>query len=273
MTHKDEPMTFTIPSHGGREPLTIQVHPSAQQDTDQGKAETNTGFVMWPSAVMLSYHLSQNPSIVLKDTLEGDVLELGSGCGLAGLTAAALLQDGNRNDKVIFTDYNPSVLDNLKRNIELNDFETDHEVLGLDWFDQLDDDGEAKQDLTDTDPASWVDMRGQEHHQSRLILGADLLVCSNDADLVAATIDNALLQGGQAIIMGPDASKRFGVMNFADACQNLGLQVEVHEDLLMMNGDDVHLRQQLELGGYNQRSSTYGHDFTMFAIEKPLQTA
>ena len=61
-----------------------------------------TGFVMWPSAVMLSRWLARNPSIVLggrgggaaeaSAAAEGDILELGAGCGLVGLTAAALLR-------------------------------------------------------------------------------------------------------------------------------------------------------------------------------------
>ena len=35
----------------------------------------------------------------------------------AGLTAAILLENEGSTDKVIFTDYNPSVLNNLRKNV------------------------------------------------------------------------------------------------------------------------------------------------------------
>ena len=33
------------------------------------------------------------------------------------------------------------------------------------------------------------------------------------------------------------------------------------------------LMDELELGGYNQRAATLGHDFTMFTIDKPIKSA
>ena len=286
---------------------------------------------MWPSAVMLSHYLSKNPSIVLGDdtTPDGDVMELGAGCGLVGLTAATLLQNNDNNsnndatkndddddednnvdgkeggsntngsssqDKVIFTDYNPAVLENLQRNVELNDFDVDHQVFGLDWFDQVqeeekssygdDDDVGVKEEVEEVtnkqegggeekSDDTWVDIDGKSHAQVRLILGADLLVCTNDANLVASTIDSALLDGGSAFILGADEYARFGVRDFPDACRSLGLKVTVQEDLLYDSNFFVaeeHM-DELELGGYNQRASTMGHDFTMFTVSKPIASS
>ena len=303
----DTTLTFSIPSFTSADPHKILLNQAANADEDQGLNETNTGFVMWPSAVMLSHHISKNPSIVLKDETspEGDVMELGAGCGLVGLLAATLLQNhssdnekgGNctNEDKVIFTDYNPVVLENLQKNVELNDFDVDHMVLGLDWFDQevhqeqqaqqqqQSDDGSdtttGDGDESNISASTWIDVEGNEHAQVRLILGADLLVCTNDADLVASTIDSALVDGGKAFILGADQYTRFGVQNFADACRQLGLQVTVEEDLLETNfaaqevdGEMQHdqLMEELELGGYNQRASTMAHDFTFFKITKPI---
>ena len=48
----------------------------------QANNETNTGFVIWPSALILAHHLvNKSPHLVLgtDDDLEGDILELGAG--------------------------------------------------------------------------------------------------------------------------------------------------------------------------------------------------
>jgi len=302
MSNDNNTLTFSIPSFTSEDPHKILLHQATNADEDQGLSETNTGFVMWPSAVMLSHHISKNPSIVLGDdnSPDGDVMELGAGCGLVGLTAATLLQnhtDEDNDDKVIFTDYNPVVLENLQKNIDLNDFDVDHKVLGLDWFDQeehqeqqqqqsddgSDTTGEETTTNTTTTTTTWVDVEGNEHAQVRLILGADLIVCTNDADLVASTIDSALIDGGKAFILGADQYTRFGVQNFPDACRQLGLKVVVHEDLLETNfaiAEEVdgevqqeQLMEELELGGYNQRAATMAHDFTFFHITKPIAKA
>ena len=301
MSNDNNTLTFSIPSFTSEDPHKILLHQATNADEDQGLSETNTGFVMWPSAVMLSHHISKNPSIVLgdDDSPDGDVMELGAGCGLVGLTAATLLQnhtDEDNDDKVIFTDYNPVVLENLQKNIDLNDFDVDHKVLGLDWFDQEEHQEQQQQQSDDgsdttgeetttntTTTTTWVDVEGNEHAKVRLILGADLIVCTNDADLVASTIDSALIDGGKAFILGADQYTRFGVQNFPDACRQLGLKVTVHEDLLETNfavAEEVdgevqqeQLMEELELGGYNQRAATMAHDFTFFHITKPIAKA
>jgi predicted nicotinamide N-methyase len=262
-------LTFTIPPGDDNESpqLKIKVHQATTDDNDQGENQTNTGFVMWPASVLLAHHLSKNPRIWRGDDApSGDIMELGAGCGLAGLTVAALLQseDPGNNDMVTFTDYNPAVLENLRRNILLNEFDVAHEVFGLDWFDQ--------QSTGDT----WVDTEGISHGQFRLILGADLIVCTNDADLVATSIDSSLMKGGVAIILGACADRRFGISDFPEACRSLGLLVTVEENMLEAReraGGDGNGSQQLmndlELSGQNQRQSAHG-DFTMFTITKPI---
>lgn len=77
-------LTFSIPSSGGEDPLKIKLHQATDDDDDQGENETNTGFVMWPSAVMLAHHITKHESIILGDDTrpDGDIMELGAGCGL-----------------------------------------------------------------------------------------------------------------------------------------------------------------------------------------------
>jgi hypothetical protein len=121
-------------------------------------------------------------------------------------------------------------------------------------------------------------MDGALHSQCRLIIGADLIVCSNDAALVASTINCALLEGGQAIILGADKYTRFGVCSFPEACRDLGLLVTVQEDMLeSRNNDNVDdiastclLMDTLVVGGYHRGSQSYGYDFTLFTINKPI---
>jgi predicted nicotinamide N-methyase len=274
-------MTFSIPSGGdddgddyGRNlPLTIHLRQATDGDANQGDNQTNTGFVIWPAAVMLAHYLTENPILVLSDDTRphGDIMELGAGCGLAGLAAAMLLDKRNHQerkekrivnqDRVIFTDYNPACLENLRLNVLLNNLDSSHEVLGLDWFDQLPSD------------RAWLDMNGASHARCRLILGADLIVCTNDADLVAATIDCALIEGGMAIILGADRYARFGVSSFPRACRSRGLTVKVDEDILESREDDIGKRllvDALELGGYRNGKSSSVYDFTMFTINKPI---
>ena len=337
----DHCLTFSIPSGGGGGgndadnenstpsnqssfPLTIHLHQATNIDTDQGENETNTGFVMWPAAVMLAHYLNSHPIIVLSDSSRprGNIMELGSGCGLAGLTAARMLDERglrvqqqqqqqqqqesssslvalaavcvNINDRVIFTDYNPACLVNLRRNMILNKLNSIHEVLGLDWFDQKmtpllqvskgigssssSSSSNDNNNENNNNNNTWIDMDGALHSQCRLIIGADLIVCSNDAALVASTINCALLEGGQAIILGADKYTRFGVCSFPKACRDLGLLVTIQEDMLeSRNNDNVDdiastrlLMDTLELGGYHRGSQSYGYDFTLFTINKPI---
>lgn len=290
-------------------PLTIHLHQATNLDNDQGENETNTGFVIWPAAVMLAHYLNSHPIIVLSDVSrpEGNIMELGSGCGLAGLTAARMLDERNLrvqqqqlssssssspdyNDRVIFTDYNPACLVNLRRNMVLNNLNSIHEVLGLDWFDQTTSHvskgssiGSSSSSSSNNDNNNnnntWIDMDGALHSQCRLIIGADLIVCDNDATLVAVTINCALLEGGQAIILGADKYTRFGVSSFPEACRNLGLLVTIHEDMLVSRNNDTtidniantrSLMDTLVVGGYHRGSQSYGYDFTLFTINKPI---
>ena len=193
-------------------------------------AQHDTGFVMWPASVVLARWMALNPSILHECAAQGaDVLEIGAGCGLVGLTAATLLQQQQppttmKQGNLIFSDYNPTVLENLQQNIRLNDHldASTIRVVGLDFFDQDD----------PTLVNEWVDMQGIRQPQVQLVLGADVLAYTNDAVNVARTLWKTLAQGGQALVVTPDEGLRFGVQEFPTACRNLGLHVTVVENLL-----------------------------------------
>lgn len=62
------------------------------------------------------------------DVVDKDVLELGSGTGLAGLVCAKM---GAR--QVVMTDYHPVVIENANINIGLNNLQENAICVNLDW--------------------------------------------------------------------------------------------------------------------------------------------
>lgn len=325
------PLVFSMPQVDQAKDLQILIDQEAGVDEAHGTDEHNTGFVMWPAAVVLSRWIANNPSIVF-DCLAAetsatgcdgaDILELGAGCGLVGLTAAALLrqhqgqQEGGKEQEnggvdsnssvVIMTDFNETVLELLGRNAHLNDLSNCTSVVGLDFFDQpssnTDDcpygykgssGNEAETDADDSGERNyWVDLKGEKHPQVGLILAADIIVYSNDAELVADTIQNALVGGGKALLLGGDENHRFGVAGFEDACRKVGLNVETSTMLCVPSAEDAEdgttplpstltleeqqaqtlLTHDLEQsGGYNMCHA--GYNLTMFTIDKPITAA
>lgn len=288
-----------------RQSLEIMMHRASDDNDDplfqDNEEDTmhNTGLILWPSSAMLARYLAHNPSILYD--CQGDILELGAGCGLVGLTAARLLQIhreeeqhegtiGNKHretdeggieedafSSVIMTDYSPEARENLIRNARLNNVQNFSSIAGLDFFDQGPDetDGTAGENhLGTSELDTWMDMDGNQQPQVNLILGADLIAYSNDGALVASTLHSVLADGGQAYIMGPDARYRFGLAGFPDACRGVGLEVE-EEDMCSQDNVDGseseggHFFQDIrQTGGYRIES---GYDFTMFTISKPCK--
>mmetsp|Transcript_30183 Transcript_30183/g.43866 ORF Transcript_30183/g.43866 Transcript_30183/m.43866 type:complete len:490 (-) Transcript_30183:233-1702(-) len=311
------PLVFELPQDKlpqEEEELKVLIHLPTDDETEQH----DTGFVMWPSAVALSRWITKNPSVVLNagaacnatnGGVGGGILELGAGCGLVGLTAATLLRqqlelttqeeeeekqhdgDSYEGGTLFLTDYNPTCLENLIRNIRLNDLGKKTEsgrttsptvVVGLDFFDQLPEEEAAalqlevfnnNQNLSSEDQY-WLDMDGTQRPQVSLILASDVMAYSNDADLVANTIMTALVEGGRAILVSPSIG-RFGVEDFPECCRNVGLDVEVtrlesdhdSEESNLTEEEQDTLVQELESACVGFKEN---YKFTMFTIDKPI---
>lgn len=261
-----DPLAFSMPGGAEDSEVKIRLYETDENSDDEGEYH-HTGFVMWPSAVMLSRYITQHPSIIVEE--KGDILEIGAGCGLVGLTAAALLNQQKTpegtggNSKVMITDYDPAVIDNIKRNIRLNELEG-ADGVGLDFFDQKPED----------ENKFWIDTKGNHQPQVPLILGADLMAYSNDASLVANTIQCALIEGGKALIYSPNKSYRFGVGDFPEACHELGLNVEETDHEPVSSSSNQLLLEELERSGYDKdRNGAHHYDFTMFTVTKPIKTS
>jgi predicted nicotinamide N-methyase len=291
------PLVFGIPQNQNsnqQEPtknLEIMVHTI----TSEKETETHdVGYVMWPSSVMLARMITENPKLVL-DHATSCVLELGAGCGLVGLTAATLLKQHNEEESkedevidddiidssssVIFTDYLPEILENIERNILLNDLNVHctTKVAGLDFFDQPgNDDSEY-----DSSQPNWIDMAGQKRSQVSLILAADVLCYSNDATNVANTIYAGLIDGGKAIVVSADDNKRFGVAGFPDACRNAGLEIDVTRsnssvDSSRSSSSSNNSEKDAELLDHDLEQTIGYRDqnykFLIFTITKPISS-
>ncbi|CAH1258876.1 EEF2KMT [Branchiostoma lanceolatum] len=110
-----------------------------------------TGFVVWPAAMILSQHLVSHREQVRT----GRVLEVGAGAGLPGLVAAALSQDPSG---VVMTDYVEEAVDLMDMNIAetFGDDNKRPKAAIMDW---------------DDDPSVL-----QEHHGTfDVIIGSDVV--------------------------------------------------------------------------------------------------
>jgi predicted nicotinamide N-methyase len=197
------------------------------------------------------------------------ILELGSGCGLVGIVAARLLvqqqqqqevtvisassssptpqqQRQQKQPLVLLTDYNRTVLQNLQRNIILNDVQNVASVVGLDFStiqqrpqnDDDDDDDETSTTPTVVATNGWHDMDGHVHDPVDWILAADVICQPSDAVAVARTIDALLVPGGTALLVSATARHRFGVDRLVDECAMFPNLTVRWTDLVLDANDD-----------------------------------
>jgi predicted nicotinamide N-methyase len=218
------------------------------QVVDRQSAQKDVGFVLWPAAVVLSQWLTRNASV-----LDGTVLELGAGCGLVGLVAGRLIQAKGNNSRVLLTDFNRVVLDNLSLNIRLNDLQDCCESVGLDFY------------MKSIDGTGWVDLDGTTRTQVDVVLAADMICQPSDAASAANCIFDCLVPGGSAFIVLGDSTHRFGVEFFRDACCEAGL--EISEEIAIASGDLLQYGSVTDL----EKTSGYvdGLALKMFKLKKP----
>ena len=191
--------------------------------------------VTWPSSVALSLWLLKNNSNLLLLN-NPSILEVGAGTGLVGLVTAKLFSDAAakndyRGGKVILSDYNPLVLDNLKRNIVLNRLEQYADTSCLDFNRQ---DGTHYEGgwMENIYPSSVHDtLNTQSHLRPReavdMVLAADVICQPSDSVSLSKTIYDALKPGGKAIVSSAAAVHRFGVETFQSECEKRGMTVTV----------------------------------------------
>ena len=197
-------------------------------------AQKDVGFVMWPSAVVLARWIVSNPN----EFRGKRILELGSGCGLAGLVAGKIIQpdycknnhddNNNSNDNdnnettgiesgienygcIILSDFNETVVKNIEGNLELNNLNEIGTAEGLDFYQQ------------DTKGNGWTTINGVKRTDLfDIIIASDVICQPEDAFAAARSIAATLKEGGKAIMVSADSKHRFGVEKFEEACSTVG---------------------------------------------------
>lgn len=211
---------------------------------------------MWPSAVALSRWLVSNPDEVRNKK----VLELGAGCGLVGLVAAAIISrdisvDCTKQEAaaVTLSDFNDVVVRNIQQNISLNGLGDIARGEGLDFSQQI------------ADLDGWKDTSGAQQNQVDLVVAADIICQKEDAFAAARSIFCALRDGGKAIVVSADADHRFGVECFHAACTQLGLNVSIKAVNEMYGGNLVSMDME-KTSGFVE-----GMSLRMYVVEKIVQ--
>ena len=277
------------------------------QVTDRQSAQKDVGFVMWPSAVVLSRWLVSNP----KELHGKTVLELGAGCGLTGLVAAKIIQDFKHlevnelslsvtettateaaaaaaapttttttivpsdSGSVILSDFNETVVKNLKGNIGLNDLNEIATAEGLDFYQQ---DPNGKGRLT-TDGVQRTD----DLDLADVILAADVICQPEDAFAAARSIASALREGCKAIVVSADSKHRFGVEKLEEAIKTVGClsilsKLNVDDSLYNNNNDNNNNRasdaDSISRDDDMEKTSGFVHGMTltMYTIQKNIKT-
>ena len=289
--HSRLPLTFDICSPKG-----IRESFMVRQVTERQSAQDDVGFVMWPSAVALSSWLLDNVELLVANKPK-KILEIGSGCGLTGLVAGRIVQKYGRSKhlttpgieivdeasnmnmppSVILSDFNRKVLTNIDQNIQLNGLEAISKPFHLDFYLQPGDNHEGGWRGCELSQLivrqEGVDNDHDHDHQAGvdLIIAADTICKASDAVAVSKTIYDALVPGGEAIVVSANAKHRFGVEIFEDECKKLGLRVTVANVGDMCNGKLLPMdKDAKDPCGIRQTSGFVdGMTLTMFRAVKP----
>ena len=159
------------------------------------KADGGEGLHLWEASVVLSrYSLKHNSIFENKN-----IIELGCGCGLLGIS---ILKEIPVN-KYTFSDYNISVLNNLKDNLKINDISSKNknfEIKQLDWND-------------------YDKMTPNEYD---IIIGTELIYLGGAILQLAKLISKILKPSGKCFISMPKERKM--TKTFLEYIENEGLK-------------------------------------------------
>ena len=159
------------------------------------KADGGEGLHLWEASVVLSrYTLKHNQIFENKK-----IIELGCGCGLLGISILKEIPV----EKYTFSDYNTSVLNNLKDNLKLNGISFDNKKI------------EIKQD-------DWKNYEKMAPNEYDIIIGTELIYKGGAVLELAKVIAKILKPDGKCFISMP--RQRAMTKTFLEYCENEGLK-------------------------------------------------
>ena len=142
---RDYPCQNVDMSSSLTKPITVELNDAPVNGTDH----TAVGLQSWGSAIVFAERMCLDPerylgaldpcsSATIKDATTTTaplrrILELGAGTGLLSITATQILSRTSVRGKIKATDYHPSVLENLARNVAHNPGAVGISVEKLDW--------------------------------------------------------------------------------------------------------------------------------------------
>jgi predicted nicotinamide N-methyase len=311
--HARLPLTFDICSpKGEREYFMVgQVTDRQSAQDDVGfvmwpSAVVLASWLLDNTSLFIGQRMDENGDIC--STYTKRILEIGSGCGLTGLVAARIVENhrksiaakkeseqtvetedscefdsAGQSTPVILSDFNRKVLMNIESNIQLNGLGEVARAFHLDFYLQdgdLHDGGwkgsELKEILHPTlchNDAEWKNQTAMNQPPVDLILAADTICKPSDAIAVSNTIHDALIPGGEAIVVSANAKHRFGVDIFEDECKRVGLHVVTTDVAEMCDGKLLpasNVSEDEDPCGIRQTSGFVdGMTLTMFRVTKP----
>jgi len=227
--------------------LILRFEPSRQE------GQNHVGFVEWPSSFILrstipslpffkeqlSHHDNSISNRIINDEIgecccEANnlrILELGSGVGINGMILGKYLKkpqeaNGSCHHKVILTDFDEKVLENLKFNVKLNELENICEVNHFNWEDI---------EFMNLDFEMRKEEEGISNYDVDIVLGSDIICSEHDSTLLALVLSKLLVcsknQDDQEkkFFYGifPSQKSRFGIENFENDCNEHGLNVSI----------------------------------------------
>ena len=130
------------------------------------------GLKTWGSSLVLSELLAKTHEAL---DIHGEILELGAGTGLVGIALSKL------GYEVVLTDL-PEILDNLRKNVELNS--VDSECYVLDW----------------TDPSSFVEIKGPDVKYTTVVV-ADPIYSPEHPQWVVNMVDRFLSKSSDSQLL------------------------------------------------------------------------
>ncbi|OQS05664.1 hypothetical protein THRCLA_20560 [Thraustotheca clavata] len=151
--------------------------------------EDNPGFVqsghyVWPAAPALCEYMEANFASLPR----GHVVELGAGCGLAGLVFAQL----DPSSQIIFTDHDPGVLKTIEHNVKMQSHREQAKCYtqSLRW---------GSVGAKEIEAIEQLQTNGKSR-MTNLIVGTDVIYAREIVRMLFWTIDRLLANDGQFLM-------------------------------------------------------------------------